>query len=1760
MEPKHFFKERKLIPPPNITKENLGIWNGWTFKSDREVAREAGAKGHVHLAMEFLCLKKGISVDEAKSFIKDEISIWVNELLERKQIFRVSHILKNIDVNPVPELVKVFRNTNKKDLRDYIGGYLQKSGHLTEDMKNLWHFLDVILKNSIFTVRSRLREDSIHCLDEKTHIWKNEMACKLILRTQDLHLLPFFNAEVLWEQLLMYNDIDLLKAWIIVTYSKEDCDSLSISQPLFKLFQSFPVTLKMLNKVMDSDCSLHIRDHVLNEFARFGIFCESEVHSLISVSRRVGAADNIAHIGQILNNKHSNLPFDKYMVLFVDYCLDKGLVTVLNNSTRNFDLTAIAMEKRSIDLDLMVELRKLAPYFNETSLHDNILNVAKYLSGNIETYFCDNPILMLGLLIFSKNLSVTDVMSQKSLVVGDAQLFGALDIKYKIFSNIYNKWVGGMKHNLNYYDLMRKHLNIDIGTLFSFRFSGGSMPHFNDPRMVEKYGYSKKVNYIFYLTQCRPSIAYRRFKLSEKVVAKRLKTLRKKVLKTAIMKINDIEVTSSCIAFLEMIGVSSDYLRVCVHSAEMLLNSGVELETVMSLFLKIDQDPKSVLDLIEWVIVEAIEFKSLCSGSNFLNAVSDYEIVHKLCVLSNLPLPELFLKRCAYENLWLPFLLYAQMKNYPIPQVKALVAYFKNPNVSEHIVHSVIHDIHVEEPSTIMKERDSRKYYLSRIGVRKNIESGSDSLDLLSYSKSESSFSLSSGHSSSTSDSIEIDVSNVKTTLLHTLIRCHNSTDPPRALLQACQLYRHPFLAIVATCYEPDSVITSWIAWLSVATNQYEIFTNFEALTMSGELVGDLLRSSIKSGFPQTLLESLLIFIPENPLRYFMEFLIAAIRIEHPEQQKQKLELFRDSKKQRRGSVMSEKEYEMTYIKNKTWLENTSLKLLACALEFNTNSTYHQETIVETLGDIKFEKYCNVSCPDFYRLSQILKILFGTKIKLDMCRYFDAETQKSALEDVLNGLLKENLFEAALEIGRCSNIVTDTIVLKKWRWKFENRDPSNLGFFYECDREFAEQNISPQTAVEFFMERITSNDSKYVLLKLSHKWSKIYNLSSQYELEKKKILAFVAVPDYFGDINELTELDNVKNLTFKEMLELVDNIETRSEKLPDEHSAKIGELINRALDRGNFWLALRVEKIFNYSSADMDVLKCCHKLAEKMIGLDQLDADQKKMLSSFTYYHKIAERGSRKASETDCCDYSKEPQNSGNGSSSRNILSAMHCLIEKLEHGIDLAHSILMLYRMSINIEVPYYVVVSCTDQMKMLKDALDDDCMNKVEVVHDFIMVFRWSNEQISDLFCEEIVNATLKYVKSKTEDFILWNVDVHTQFHLILKLLKDESSCLAYKLYSYSNALYKAQLSMELDFKISELALIVELLIIAHNCFTADCNMEGISSVLRKCRSVVAHLVTLRSWKLIVRLFIGIARYSEMDYVFQILKEHDQFEFLLRKGSRRDDALKDALLEYLRRFCPDNKELFKMVALHFTLYSEVADLWEQESEILIQNLIAIAKLDMENNRLNPETEPYILFPNDSSTRRCLNKLMENYTHATEFHMQGEKLTRAMNAVKQAELIALQKSLFRSSMPNAQCLFHLSNSQVVSLISKELSCAQSRILVEAYNFQPDWASILFEQCIIRTNSTYLEEFMGVYPFGETLVQDISRKFINANINKPNEIRNMKNIVRQLVSVHAKYRIASELGFTDVVEDLLVNGQLAYLKDTVWKKGFKGGS
>lgn len=91
-------------------------------------------------------------------------------------------------------------------------------------------------------------------------------------------------------------------------------------------------------------------------------------------------------------------------------------------------------------------------------------------------------------------------------------------------------------------------------------------------------------------------------------------------------------------------------------------------------------------------------------------------------------------------------------------------------------------------------------------------------------------------------------------------------------------------------------------------------------------------------------------------------------------------------------------------------------------------------------------------------------------------------------------------------------------------------------------------------------------------------------------------------------------------------------------------------------------------------------------------------------------------------------------------------LTLLVTLTEKITHGTGLAYTILRSYRISINVEIPYNVVISTPDSTKFLRDVLDDDCMNKLDVVHDFCYVYKWSKDQVSICFCNLTTHEQVK------------------------------------------------------------------------------------------------------------------------------------------------------------------------------------------------------------------------------------------------------------------------------------------------------------------------------------------------------------------------------------------------------------------------------
>ncbi|XP_045475609.1 spatacsin [Harmonia axyridis] len=1766
--------ENKLKRTQSFTKETNAIWAAWLRMGNREVSREAVAKGtHVDLAIKFLSTRNEITQVDAETWFKNEVVIWVQELLRRKQIHKSKHILNNAGFDPLKELHNIFFLTNSVELRKYIGDHLIEQKYMEEITKNLWTFLEIILVNRNSVAGSSICE-SVADLYKKSPEWQSKIASTLFLLVYDNHLVPFIKPLDLFKYLIATSD-ELMKCWIALSFGNLECVEINCNSNLMDFFMKNTITEEMLLVLNCQHLGLskNLKEDIFNELCKYGVFMKDEKLDLIKLLKRFLKFD-ISTIYDVLQSEKSSVDIKDFIKMLNDYCVENRIFSILGECSKYLPLENYK-SLISSHVDLLIKYKQFK-WDSEDSLRTNIMATIDFIRKcDYKEYFERNPLVLCSLIIFNNDIKFLDAFHEKINVEGVeiSKYYNTILSKFGIIRKLVDKnEENEVYSNKSYYALLEKHLKINTRKLFEYRYTNVELPHFNCDRLVQKYGYKKDLDYVFYLRELRPSIASKLVILEQvqikdnsnkdEITNKQVK----KVFKIALNSFEVKELACSCICFLEMINVPSDKLKIYLNVVEILHESGYDSEQCKEMFqYHLEQNYfENIEELLETTVLFGIDF-NFQSGQDFITAKEKYDIVIKFGRVNNSKLPEGFLKNCAMANDWLSFMLFAQIYCYPADQIKEVCQCFKNPFYLEHILHCVTYDIQVEEENALMKGRDSRKAFLSRIGVRLSSDPSGPydiySLKTQSVTRSDS------------LDVLEIDILNTKATLLQTLIRCHNSVDPPKALLQACHMYRHPILAILATCYEPDSVHTNWLTWLVVSCDLHRTYMNVEHIVTLAGTTMEVLNKAMENRFPATLLQSFQIFFPNNGLKHFLKFLHLGIQhIFDLDLMSNELTAFKKSLKIcRKSSILPEFDREITYLRNRFWIEETALTLMASALEYNFRSTYDQIAFLKVIKALEVQEMFCIEVPSFYSILNILTALYedGSNIRLDLSRALSLVHHREAVIKCQNDLLHQKNFSTALKVAQIGNLPCDLVILMEWEDKLDNR-VEDKSFWSDCNESFKFHGVTADRVVEFYSnstDKITDELVKFEVSKLAYQWAREFQLSFQYDLEKAMVLNYIKLeekhknPDLL-DVHAETHL-------YKDILSKMEQLPAKDSFADKDSEYKVSDLVSLALEKGNFFFALRLERMFPCKCVDLDVLKLCFSLAEGLLTPSQLSMKDKTLLnknSNFKSYSSSRRTlfSSRLSGLNTIVpyQYSSSPvinTDSNLEGGREEILSILRTLSEKLVSGSQIGSKIIQTYQVSLMLQVPYYTVLSNPDA-GFLKKSLEKDCSTKLELVHDFVSIHKWSKVQVSDLICEQLVNHLQNYVETKADKPMMWDLNLNTHFHYILRLFQRDCSILGRKIFNYAQVLFRSHMTSTHEIRMNELTFIVELIIKANDCFTSDCNMQGISNVLNQCKTMVMHLVTLRSWKLIVRLLTGIARYTEMNYIFQILKDNDQFEYLLMKGSNRENSLKIALLAYLKKNCPMEKDLYKMVALHFAMFSEVALLWENDAIGVIKNLIGISKLEMQNNKINPDTEPYVLFTNTEGTRLCLSKAMENYTYATEFYLQGEKLMKAMHTAKQAELIAMQLSLFKglSSSDTAVCVLDLEESQIVNLISSQLGFEQSLIVAEAYEYSPDWAAVLLKQCVLQNNTNYLEQFLNHLPLTETLIREISRRFISiyATIT-PEGVQNMKEILNKLPSVHAKYQIASELSFHDVVEDLLNTGQLCYLKDTVWKRGYR---
>ncbi|CAL7936629.1 unnamed protein product [Xylocopa violacea] len=1787
------------IPVECLRGESAAIWTGWRTLRDRELVREASTKGtHIDLAYQCLAYRKHCTIEDAQHYFNKEVETWIIELLKKRQIHRASHILNNMNKNPVENIFNICVKCNDPMLTDYLSEYLIGIARFESEHINSWNIMKSVTRyEQKYKIEDGLSSSlCIETITKLPEVIKRALCTELYFSIDEQSLSKNITSDMLWDYLLSNNNIEILRFWIDTYYGGNTIEvSSEINEKCKSLIATLDILPNMVEAIESSNASILVKDLTKNHLCRYGVFTQNEQQDLkLLLARIFSSAMTMSQFNAILLHKSCNIDRTAFIKstdkeLCIAHCLNR--VDIQEDKVKITEL-----------YDAITEMCENQGQFQD-ALIKGIFKTISYLSDNVSEYLKQNYLIVLVLIFSYLSKENTANNRDKDIAINgntlrdifasdnDLQL-GVYSISNEVLQNtlkqvplleriIKNK----PKKEATVYELLNGYKNLNVEQLYKWRFNNEPMPQFSNETLIKKYGYTEALTYEYYLKEARPNMAVFNLKHSQGKLITDVSCRRK--LKAALYahilalrNLDKSEVLCTCVSFIEILGIDSENLRLHITVAKYVYNEinipiGNLLENIV---YKNEDDLKTVMCYLESSFEKNFTENLVENSEQFVNILKVWDIIVRFASAHNFPLPVSLLKFLARQNHWFEFVLVSHIFNYPLNQVLENAKHFEDAVLREHLLTCLNNSQLTKSQLSVyseqkIKSRDVRQSLYYKIGVK---QSGSPISD-----------SPISADSASTSDSHNTceyaandSICSPDDDLWSIILKCHQSPDPPGALISSSYLTSRPFLAVLATCYEPSSTAAYCYSWMVISTADKEFLSNYKECLQqqvwTANQVSNLLGEMVTCGYVSILNKGYKIFMPECLLNSFFEFLAQCTNYGDFKECQQNLVDF----KTQCGNLKYNKTMDWncsdtTYLNNLYWIAIVAVKCVIATLAYNLRSTHLQIKFLELLVRCNFYANFPVSVPNFQSFLQIIKILQNTNITFnfaastisDNVYNFDTEIQRC-----IDYLLRNENYDSALELSKVAGLNSSKIILAQCRSKFKyymnKNDKIEDNFWIECALSFKKYNVSNEKAAEFFIEhaeKVTSHKERYEILKLAFETLK----SIEAELETIDTLEMAMWKSCILANPENVQLEKGPYIFNKLKTELLSGLNKLkfSYTLSNEHErSATKKLINTLIDLNRLDTALRISTIFNYKHKDLQILILCLSLAEGEIAPNELTTEQQSLLKESNRnkqqkYSALKTRGLQRFSSSTSLTTSTNASEISKPTDENVHKMQMECLrilqksLDILEYGLDICLRIVLCYKLATQLGKSYQLLLMLNNPIQFLQEVTESDVKDKSEIISDVIAAYRIKNDTIATFLAENITINISRAVEGGHEDNVyLWGYSLNTNFHVIMELCND-IPLLGWQLLKTANKLLGHSHGEKRDAITLKTA--VELLIRAHDCFTTSCNMEGIASVLRKCQNLANVLQSHKYWTLLVRLLTGVGRFTEMNYIFQILKENDQFEFLLGKGMDKVTGLKTALLEFLKRHCPENKDLFTLVALHFRLYHEIALMWEEEAKGVIKALVLDATKNL--TKLQNTTQHEIEFTKTDDIQKQLNLAVTNYTYATQYYLQAEKLNHASLCSDQVQLVSLQLALLNTVSFNQQviCILNLKSEDIDKILCHNLSFSQALIVEHAYNHHVDWANLIYSHCILNGETKYLKDFTTVNKLTPTLVQDCVRRYrLEKSINRT-MADNMKILISELSDVECKYMLASQLGFKNIVEAMLNNPMIgAYLKDTVWKKGY----
>ncbi|XP_048188243.1 spatacsin [Perognathus longimembris pacificus] len=1697
----------------------------------------------------------------------------VFDSLKNNNIKEASELLKNMGFDVRDQLLKICFYTTDKNIRDFLVEILKEKKYFSEKENRTIDFVHEveklysghaqesvqiqslprywIMEQDFFKHKSVL--DSFLKCDHKDELNKEDH--RIVLNwaqwwdrpTQEYILLPrmspkdykSYSPEALWRYLTARHDWLSITLWTGEFQSLENDVSLENKWPL--------LTVDIIDQ--NTCCNNYMRNEILDKLARNGIFLPSELEDFELFLLRLSRIGGVIQDSLPVQNYQSKEGWD-FRSHFIRYCLEHGLQLLLYVYLDYYKLSpenCPCLEKKELHeaypwFEFLVQCRQVSSNLTDPKLvfQASLANAQILIPTNqasVSSMLLEgHTLLALATTMYAPG-GVSQVVQNEEnesyLKKVDPQLLKMAltpypKLKTALFPQCTSPSV--LPPDITLYHLIQSLSPFDPGRLFGWQSANtlsigdtqSHLPHFSSPELVNKYALMERLNFTYYLYHGRPSFAFGTFLVQELIKSKAPKQLIQQVGKDVYMlglsSFHIPSVGAACICFLELLGLDSLKLRVDMKVANIIVGYRcrneasqytITRESLAEKLSKLADGEKAtteeLLVLLEestWNSIQQQEIKRLSSESS-----SQWALVVQFCRLHDLKLSTAYLIECAKENDWLLFIVHSQQYNYHPEEVESLLQYFSP------VLHDHLRLAFEKLPSASGSRVDSSPVSKPPRELQKNKEDVTDFFAIL--------------------------------------LRCSEEPDAGRWLLAEAVKRQAPVLSVLASCLQDASAVSCLCVWIitsvenSVAAETMgHIQGSVENRTWDLEDLAIVWRVLLARQKSRTLIRGFQLFLKDSPLLLMLEMYELCMFFKNYKDAQIKLLEFQKSL----ATLAAAAALPVTPV---TWLKD-QVCFLFKLMPQQCQTQYELGKLLQLYVGAEHLFSDGPDVKKLYILSQILK---GTSIAINpvIITNYSIENFQHECKSILERLQTDGQFALAKRVAELAELPVDSLVIEETikemqtlkhiaQWSLKQ---ARIDFWKKCHENFKKNSISNRAASSFFSSQALvageppaggGAQERHLLLALAGHWLAREDpvpLHQLEELEKQMWICRISQHTLTGNREETEprfsrQISTSGELSFDSLasefsfsklaalntskyLELsgLPSKETCENRLDWKDQESLNFLIGQLLDDGRVHEASRVCRYFRFYSPDVALVLHCRALASGEASVDDLHPEIRTLLRSAELPEEQEEPG---------VPLKKVPSTSSLGSQSfvmappsDEVVTTLETLTSKCLNGKNYCRQVLCLYELAKELDCSY-ADVAAQDGEATLRAILASRKPDRCKRAHAFISTQGLKPDTVAEIVAQEVTWELLASSEG-TGHKQMFNPTEESQTFLQLTALCQDRTLVGMKLLDKISCVPQGELSCT-----------TELLILAHQCFTLTCHMEGIMRVLQAARMLTDnHLAPNEEYGLVVRLLTGIGRYNEMTYIFDLLHKKHYFEVLMRKKLDPNGTLKTALLDYIKRCHPGDSEKHNMIALCFSMCREIGE--NHEAAALIQLKLI-------------ESQPWEDSLQDTpQLKQLLLKALTLMLDAAESYAKDSCVRQALHCHRLTKLITLQVH-FLNTGQNTR-IINLSHQKLMDCIMALPRFYQASIVAEAYDFVPDWAEILHQQVILKGDFSYLEEFKQQKSLRPSIFEEISKKYKH----QPAGAENLKKLLSYCEDIYLYYKLAYEHKFLDIVNVLLKDPQ-----------------